>query len=515
VNDGLVNDDPVNHDGRFHADVVVVGAGISGISAMWHLRHRCPSRSFIVLEGRDDIGGTWDLFRYPGVRSDSDMHTLGFRFKPWRAEKSIADAPSIMSYLRETIDEHDMGRHIRFGRRVRAAAWSSESCRWTLTVDVVRSGVTVDTEAYTCNFLFMCSGYYSYRHGHTPEFPGSEDFTGRIVHPQTWPDDLDHAGQRVVVIGSGATAVTLVPAMAETAAHVTMLQRSPTYVVARPDVDRLANRLRRLLPDALAYRITRAKNIVLQQLLYRRTRTHPDQVRQKLLDMVRSELGPDFDVDRHFTPTYAPWDERLCLVPNGDLFAALRSGRATVVTDHIERFTPTGILLVSGEHLDADIIVTATGLEIVTLGEVSFTVDGAEVDFSDTWTYKGCAYSGVPNLVSTFGYVNASWTLRADLTSEFVCRLLRHMEMTATDQVTPRLRPSDADMAPRPWIAEFSPGYIERALPHMPRQGDRAPWVNPQDYRKDRKLFLDDPVDDGVLQYTRVQTKVATGDRST
>lgn len=486
-----------------HVDVIVVGAGISGIGAGYHLQTTCPDRTYLILEGRDDLGGTWDLFRYPGVRSDSDMHTLGYSFKPWTAARAIADGPAIMQYLRETAAEFGIDRHIRFGHRVRRAEWSSESATWTVEAERAATGETV---TFTCGFVFMCSGYYSYRGGYTPEFPGRERFSGLVVHPQDWPEDLDYAGQRVVVIGSGATAVTLVPAMARTAAHVTMLQRSPTYVVSRPDTDAIANALRRVLPDGLAYRITRWKNITLQQLVYRRTRTHPERVKARLLNGVRTELGPDYDVERHFTPTYNPWDERLCLVPNSDLFRAIRSGRASVVTDDIETFTERGIRLSSGVELEADLIVTATGLQLVTLGEVDIVVDGAPVDFSQTWTYKGLAYSDVPNLVSTFGYINASWTLRADLTSEYVCRLLNHLRETGTVQCTPRLRPSDRDMPARPWITGFSPGYIQRSIHLFPKQGDREPWVNPQDYRRDKRLLRRAPLDDGVMQFTRARS---------
>jgi monooxygenase len=492
-----------------HVDVVVVGAGISGIGAAYHLQTLCPDRTFVILEGRTDIGGTWDLFRYPGVRSDSDMHTLGYSFKPWKADKAIADGPSIMAYLRETVAENDIGRHIRFGHQVRDAHWNSDTARWTVQAEATAPDGTTEQREFTCSFLFMCSGYYSYRAGHTPDFAGRDDFGGTIVHPQEWPEQLDVTGKRIVVIGSGATAMTLVPALAGTAGHVTMLQRSPTYVVSRPDTDALANTLRKVLPANAAYAVTRWKNTTMQQLIYRRTRTQPDKVRSKLLDMVRKELPAD-DVEKHFTPTYAPWDQRLCLVPNSDLFEALRSGKASVVTAHIDRFTATGIRLTDGTELEADIIVTATGLELVTLGEVDFEVDGQPVDFSRTWSYKGMAYSDVPNLVSSFGYINASWTLRADLTCEYVCRLLNHMRATATDQCTPRLRDSDTDMPERPWIDDFSAGYMQRAMHLMPRQGDREPWINPQDYKRDKEMFRKSPLDDGVMQFTRARTPART-----
>ena len=481
-----------------HVDVLVIGAGISGIGAAYHLQVESPNRTYLVLEGRPDIGGTWDLFRYPGVRSDSDMHTLGYEFKPWNADKAIADGPSIMAYLRETVAEYGIDRHIRFGHLVRRAEWSSDTATWTVEADLVGGA----TATYTCNYLSMCSGYYSYREGYTPEFAGRERFQGRIVHPQAWPEDLDDAGKRVVVIGSGATAMTLVPAMARTAAHVTMLQRSPTYVAAGPDVDVIANGLRKVLPDRVAYGVTRTKNTVLQQVMYKRMRKNPDKAKDFLVQRVAKALGPDYDVATHFTPSYDPWDQRLCLVPNGDLFDAINNGSASVVTDRIDTFTETGIQLESGEHLDADIIVTATGLNMVTLGEVDFVVDGEPVDFSQTVAYKGFAYSDVPNLASTFGYVNASWTLRADLIARYVCRLLNHMDDTGTQICTPRLRASDASMELRPVLDHLTSGYIQRAVDRYPKQGDRAPWINPQDYAKDKKMFRKEPVDDGVMHFT-------------
>ncbi|MFM7047707.1 MAG: flavin-containing monooxygenase [Actinomycetota bacterium] len=479
-------------------DVVVVGAGISGIGAGVHLREKSPDRSFVILEGREDIGGTWDLFKYPGIRSDSDMHTLGYEFKPWKAEKSIADGPSIMAYLRETVSEHDLKRHMRFGERVVRADWSTQTATWTVRTQ--RSDGTQGS--FECNYLFMCAGYYSYKSGYLPEFPGREKFRGTIVHPQEWPDDLDYSNKRVVVIGSGATAVTIVPAMANDAAHVTMLQRSPTYMVSRPDRDALANFLRKILPAQMAYNITRAKNTWRQQLVYKRTRTKPDQIKMLLLGGVQLELGGKYPIKRHFLPRYNPWDQRLCLVPNSDFFAAIRSGRASVVTDTIETFTESGILLASGEHLSADIIVTATGLQLVSLGEAEIFVDGNHVDFSQTRTYKGMAYSDVPNLATSFGYINASWTLRADLTCTYVCRLLNHMRDTGTRQCTPRLRPGEETMPRRPWIDGFSSGYMQRVMHLMPAQGDREPWINPQNYDKDKKMFREGAVDDGVMQFT-------------
>jgi cation diffusion facilitator CzcD-associated flavoprotein CzcO len=479
-------------------DVVVVGAGISGIGAGVHLKDKSPDRSFVILEGREDIGGTWDLFKYPGIRSDSDMHTLGYEFKPWKADKSIADGPSIMEYLRETVAEHDLRRHVRFGERVTRAEWSTPTATWT--VHTQRADGT--SGVFECNYLFMCAGYYSYKAGYLPEFAGREKFRGTIVHPQEWPEDLDYANKRVVVIGSGATAVTIVPAMAESAAHVTMLQRSPTYMVSRPDRDALANFLRKILPDKVAYDVTRAKNTWRQQLVYKRTRTKPDQIKMLLLGGIQLELGGKYPIKKHFLPRYNPWDQRLCLVPNSDFFAAIRTGRASVVTDTIETFTETGILLSSGEHLAADVIVTATGLQLVSLGEAEIFVDGHQVDFAQTRTYKGMAYSDVPNLATSFGYINASWTLRADLTCTYVCRLLNHMRDTGTRQCTPRLRPGEETMPRRPWIDGFSSGYMQRVMHLMPTQGDREPWINPQNYDKDKKMFREGRLDDGVMQFT-------------
>jgi cation diffusion facilitator CzcD-associated flavoprotein CzcO len=488
-----------------HVDVVVVGAGLSGIGAGYHLQTMSPDRSYVILEGRDSLGGTWDLFKYPGVRSDSDMHTLGFSFKPWTEAKSIADGPSILKYLKHTVSQFGIDKHIRYGQLVTKAQWSTDDAQWTVTSTNKATGAT---NTYTCSFLFMCSGYYSYKKGHTPEFTGRERFKGTIVHPQEWPTDLDYAGKRVVVIGSGATAVTIVPSMADKAAHVTMLQRSPTYMVSRPDHDVLANRMRKVLPPKIAYNLTRFKNTWRQQLVYNKTRTDPDKVKQLLLGGIQLELGAEYDIAKHFTPNYNPWDQRLCLVPNGDFFKSMREGKASVVTDHIASFTETGIQLASGEHLDADIIVTATGLELVTLGEMDFFVDGNQVDFAKTWTYKGFAYSDIPNMASTFGYINASWTLRSDLTAEYVCRLLNHMRKKGVTQCTPRLREQDRNMKERPWIDGFSSGYMQRMMHRMPRQGDHEPWINPQNYRRDKKMFKHSPIDDGVMQFSKQSARV-------
>ncbi len=478
-----------------HFDVVVVGAGISGIGAGRHLQAHCPDRSYVILEGRASIGGTWDLFRYPGIRSDSDMYTLGYSFKPWTGAKAIADGPSILSYLHETATEYGLYPHIRFGHHVAAASWDSATARWT--VEAVRAGETV---RFTCSFLFMCSGYYDYAGGYTPDFKGVERFGGTIVHPQLWPQDLDYAGKRVVIIGSGATAVTLVPEMARSAAHVTMLQRSPTYVISRPGEDAFANRLRRWLPPMLAYGLVRWRNAGLQLLTFNLARKYPAFVKKKLLGLVRRQLDPGYDVATHFTPRYNPWEQRLCLVPDGDLFTAIRAGGASVVTDRIDTFTERGLLLESGRELEADIIVTATGLKLKFLSGLDTTVDGRRVDFATTFGYKGMMFSGVPNLAASFGYTNASWTLKVDLTCEYVCRLLNHMRATGTAIATPRLE--DPEVTPERWI-DFSSGYFERALHAFPRQGSKLPWKLYQNYAKDILLFRYRPVADGTMVFAK------------
>ena len=479
-----------------HFDVLIVGAGLSGIGAAVHLHLSCPTKTYLILEGRPAMGGTWDIFRYPGIRSDSDMHTLGYRFKPWRAAKAIADGPSILDYVHETASEYDVDRHIRYNHLATKASWSTEDARWTIEAEHRGTGETV---RFTCNFLFMNSGYYSYREGYTPQFKNVEAFKGQIIHPQKWPEDLDYRNKKVVVIGSGATAMTLVPAMAKDVGHIVMLQRSPTYVVSAPDEDRIANVLRKVLPASWAYGLTRWKNVAFGQFMYRQTRTRPLKVKKRLIDMVRKELGPDYDVETHFTPKYNPWDQRLCLVPNSDLFEAIRSGKASVVTDEIEGFSEKGIKLKSGKELEADIIITATGLNLVVLGEMQFSVDGAPIDFAKTWSYKGMMYSGVPNLVSTFGYINASWTLRADLTSEYVCRLINHMDAKGARQVTPRLRETDQNMPAKPWIGDFSSGYMARMMHRFPKQGDHEPWINPQNYTRDKQMIRFGALEDGAL----------------
>lgn len=472
-----------------HVDVIVVGAGISGIGAGYHLQSKCPDRRYMLLEGRSDIGGTWDLFRYPGIRSDSDMYTLGYSFEPWTGAKAIADGSSILRYVRGVARKYGIDQNIRFNHHVASASWSTKDARWTITA--IANGKQVQ---YSCNFLFMCSGYYNYAKGHLPDFPGAADFAGQIVHPQFWPKTLDYAGKRVVVIGSGATAVTLVPEMAKQASHVTMLQRSPTYVVSRPAEDALANGLRKMLPAKLAYGLTRWKNVLLGMYFFRLARRKPAVVKAHIVDMVKEALGPEYDVGTHFTPRYNPWDQRLCLVPDGDLFEAIKTGAASVITDKIVRFDHNGIALESGARLDADIIVTATGLELQLLSDVAFAVDGEPVDLPKTFNYKGMMYSDVPNLASSFGYTNASWTLKADLTCGYVCRLLNTMARRGLRQATPRL---EEDMETVPFL-DFSSGYVTRAMERFPRQGTKQPWQVHQNYLQDLMALRFGSVDDSM-----------------
>lgn len=477
-------------------DVLIVGAGISGIGAAWHLKTLCPGKSFAIVERRSALGGTWDLFRYPGIRSDSDMYTLGYSFKPWTEAKAIADGPSILKYLKETAREHDIERHIRFNTRLTAASWSSTDAMWTVTLEEAREGAATTTSTMRCRFLYMCTGYYSYDDPERPRFPDEEIYQGTIVHPQFWPRDLDYAGKRVVVIGSGATAVTLVPAMTDKAGHVTMLQRSPSYVVSRPAEDRLANRLRAILPAELAYKLIRWRNVLWQQSIFRTARKRPAMVKKKLIGMVEDELGRDYDVTTHFTPKYNPWDQRLCLVPDSDLFAAIRSGKADVVTDHIERFTPKGIMLASGMELQCDIIVAATGLKMEVMSGVALTVDGRAIRLADTISYKGFMYSDIPNLASSFGYSNASWTLKSDLIATYVCRLLNHMDAVGADSATPHqdgIRPMAES------LMNLSSGYVQRALDRLPKQSDREPWRVHHNYLVDRKHLLKGPVTDAMV----------------
>jgi monooxygenase len=483
-----------------HLDVLIVGAGLSGICAGYHLQDKCPGKSYAILEARDAISGTWDLFRYPGIRSDSDMYTLGFRFRPWPDAKTIADGPAIRDYVRDTARVHGIDERIRFHHRVTAAQWSSDDARWTVTAERADTGETVEL---TCGFLFFCSGYYRYDEGYTPAFVGIDRFTGKVVHPQHWPKDVNYAGKRVVVIGSGATAVTLVPAMAETAAHVTMLQRSPSYVVSLPGTDPIAALLRRVLPHRLAYAIVRWKNVLLTMLHFQLSRRRPRLIKALIRKGVERALPEGYDVDPHFRPHYNPWDQRVCLVPDGDLFEAIGSGCASMVTDTIETFTETGIRLTSGAELDADVVVTATGLNMLPLGGVDVAIDGDELRLPETLTYKGMMLSDVPNMAFCVGYTNASWTLKCELTCEYVCRLLNHMDEHDHAVATPRNR--DPSVTPEPLI-DFSSGYVQRSIAEWPKQGSKPPWRLHQNYARDILLVRHGPVDD-AMEFARARAK--------
>jgi monooxygenase len=476
-------------------DVLIVGAGLSGVGAAVHLRRHCPGKSFVILEGREAVGGTWDLFRYPGIRSDSDMHTLGYNFKPWQNPKAIADGPSIRAYVREAAEEHGIVEHIRFKHLVRRLSWSSADALWT--VEAEHAGRVVQ---FAARFVMMCAGYYRYSAGYTPEFAGVARFKGKLIHPQFWPEDLDYAGQRVVVIGSGATAVTLVPALAEKAAHVTMLQRSPSYIVSLPAVDVIANVLRRCLPSRLAYRLTRLKNVVLQLVLYNSARAFPERTKRKLIKLIREQLGPEYDLATHFTPRYKPWDERLCVIPDNDFFAAIKAGKVSVVTDHIETFTETGLKLRSGQELEADIIVTATGLELQFAGGAEITVDERSVETGTGVLYKGLMFGGVPNLASVFGYTNASWTLRADLLAEYFCRLINFMDERGYAEVRP---PQPDPAMPVKPFGNLTSGYFKRAEERLPREGLKGPWRSPQNYAFDLLRFRFGAIEDEMLEFRR------------
>lgn len=472
-------------------DVVIIGAGLSGIGAGVHLGKRCASTRYVILERRDAIGGTWDLFRYPGVRSDSDMFTLGYAFKPWAESKAIADGPSIRKYVNETAREYGVDRNVRFHHAVTGAAWDSNEQRWTIEAE--HRG---QTKRFKARFLIAASGYYNYEQGYLPGFKGMERFKGRVVHPQHWPETLDYAGKRVVVIGSGATAVTLVPAMTDKAAHVTMLQRSPTYMISMPAEDALANAMRRWLPKQFAYDLTRLRRTLMQQFLFGLSRKRPQQVRERLLGLIRDQLD-DETVRKHFTPHYNPWEERLCLVPDNDMFLAVKSGKASVVTDEIDSFTETGLQLKSGEHLDADIIVTATGLVLQLFGGAKLHVDGAALNTSEHYVYRGAMLNDVPNMVFVFGYTNASWTLKADLICEYVCKLINYMDEYGLGACTPRLKGQHED---RPFV-DFSSGYFQRAAHLLPKQTDKAPWKLFQSYGHDLINLRFGAIEDGVLEF--------------
>lgn len=477
-----------------HYDVLIVGAGLSGIGAAYHVQTMCPNKRYAILEGRPRLGGTWDLFRYPGIRSDSDMHTLGYSFRPWTAAKAIADGPAILNYIRETAEENGIDRHIQFNSKVLAARWSSADKCWTVTVSREDTGAE---EEIRCGFLFVCSGYYDYEEGYTPEFEGRDDFDGEIVHPQKWTDDIEYAGKKVVVIGSGATAVTLVPSMADTASHVTMLQRTPTYVVTRPAKDKIANALRKRLPSELAYGLTRWKNVAMGQAFFKLCQGAPGAMKKVIMYGVKKELGEGYDVDTHFNPPYGPWDQRLCLVPDSDLFNVIRDGKASVVTGHIDRFVPEGVRLRDGQVLLADLIVTATGLRVKTLGGMDITIDDEPLELCNRMSYKAMMFSDVPNLAMCFGYTNASWTLKADLTSLYVCRLLNHMDKHGHSSCTPKKGP---DVDEEPFIP-LQAGYVDRAAALLPKAGSKVPWKLKQNYFFDLLMLKAGRVDDGVMEF--------------
>ena len=483
-----------------HFDVLIVGAGISGVGGAYHLTQQCPDKSFVMIETMGSFGGTWKTHTYPGIRSDSDLYTFGYRFKPWTGPP-IATADEILTYMGEVIDDNDLDRHIRYNHTITAATWSTDDRRWTLEVTRTDTGEQV---SFTGNFLWMCQGYYRHSRGYTPEWEGMDRFNGEIVHPQTWPDDFDYRDKQVVVIGSGATAATLIPAMADECGHVTMLQRSPTFFVARPNSNEMADTLRELdIPEEWTHEIVRRKILHDQAAVIELSFKHPDLVREELYKGIREILGEDFDVSPHFTPAYRPWQQRLALIPDGDLFHTIAAGDASVVTDEIVEFTETGIQLRSGDHLDADIIITATGFELSVLGDIDFSIDGEPLVFSDTVGYRGTMFTGVPNMAWIFGYFRASWTLRADLIADFVCRLLNHMDEFDASTVTPVLRDEDSDMELLPWLDSdnFNPGYLMRAMHMLPSQGSNEPWCHSQDYWKDREDLPVADLDDGALVY--------------
>ena len=481
-------------------DMVIIGAGISGIGAACHLTRKTPSKSFVVLESRKEIGGTWDLFRYPGIRSDSDMHTLGYSFKPWKHEKSIADGSSILRYIHETAEEYDVQKNIRHGQKVEVVSWDSVKGVWT----IILSKQGQNTTTISCSYIYSCTGYYRYDKGYMPEFSNLESFSGQIIHPQRWPDNFNYDGKTVVVIGSGATAITLVPAMAKSAKHVTMLQRSPTYVISSPSTDKLAAKIERFLPEKMAYMVTRWKNVIAQMILYRMSKRWPDYIRGKLIHWTKLQLGKDFDVDEHFSPQYKPWDQRLCLVPNGDLFKSLRKGSSSIVTDHIDQFYDKGIRLKSGKSLEADVVVTATGLELLALGGIKIEVDGKFVDISETTQYKGMMLSDVPNLFFATGYTNASWTLKCDLTSEYVCRLINHLDKTNKNICVPRTKNSTLKQV---MSIGLESGYVQRSIDKFPKEGIISPWKLHQNYFLDLIGLRFKSVKDDFMEFSSSSIK--------
>ena len=491
----VINDKP-----KDFFDVVIIGAGLSGIGAACHLTKKMPNKTYVVLESRNNMGGTWDLFRYPGIRSDSDMHTLGYSFKPWRHKKSIADGSSILSYIQETAEEYNVQKKIRYGSQVKSVSWDSVKAIWSIRL----SQLGQEPTTINCSYIYSCTGYYRYDEGYRPEFSNLESFSGQIIHPQHWPDNFNYDGKSVVVIGSGATAITLVPAMAKSAKHVTMLQRSPTYVISSPSIDKLAARLERFLPDRMAYILTRWKNVMVQMMLYRMSKRWPDYIRGKLIHWTKLQLGKHFDVNEHFSPSYKPWDQRLCLVPNGDLFKSLRKGSSSIVTDHIDQFYDKGIRLKSGKSLEADIIVTATGLELLALGGIKIEVDQRVIEISETTQYKGMMLSDVPNLFFATGYTNASWTLKCDLTSEYVCRLIKHLDKTNQNICVPRTKNSTLKQV---MSIGLESGYVQRSIDKFPKEGIISPWKLHQNYFLDLIGLRFKSVKDDFMEFSSTLIK--------
>jgi len=482
-------------------DVLIIGAGISGIGAAYYLQKNSPQKKYIILERRERLGGTWDLFKYPGIRSDSDMFTLGYEFKPWVNEQAIADGPRIWNYLHETANENGILPHIRYNKKAVTANWDSKTARWLVTVQDEKSG---EAQVIACKFLFMGAGYYNYDEGYTPQFEGRDDFKGEIIHPQFWPEDFDYTGKRVVVIGSGATAVTLIPSMTDKAEHVVMLQRSPSYVMSRPQGDGVNRLLRKIFSDRTAYRMTRWKNVRLMSFFYNMSRKYPKTFKKIMTDHVKQQLKGGWDWDTHFMPDYNPWDQRVCAAPNADLFRVIKKGQASVVTDHIERFDETGIQLKSGKHLDADVIITATGLNLQLMGGITLSVDGQEQDLSTKYAYKSMMFSDIPNLVNSIGYTNASWTLKTDLTCEYVTRLLNHMDEKGLDYAVPR---QDDPNFETENLLDFTSGYVQRSIHMFPKQGTKEPWKTVQNFVYDRKIIRHSPIDDGVLEFGKAEVK--------